>query len=519
MLGCASQDDVAPTLSTTSETAPATVPAGTPGKWRALTNPAPFQPGAPMLLNDGSVVVQEYGTENWHKLTPDSSGDYGKGTWSDIASMPTGYSPLFYSSAILPDGRMIIEGGEYLALQAVWTTRGAIYNPAKDSWTSVNPPSGWTMIGDASGMVLPDGRYLLSDCCDQGAPLAILNPDNLTWQAFGNLNKQTATNDEESWALLPDDTIVTIDSLNTQKPTESERLDINAMKWASAGSTVVQIQDPDPSSQEQGPFMLAYDGHAYAIGATSHCAVYDVTTKAWAAGPSLPMMGTHQLGSEDGPGVVMPDGTMMIALSPGPPTDAKFTAGVHFFLFNGTTYTETDNVASSPANRSYQDNFLVLPSGEILMTDQSVVSIYTPAGPAMAAAGPVVTAAPVEITTADPDPTLPENAATPGLLPVTTIHPGQSYKFGGEQLSGLTQGAYYGDDAQAYSNLPIVRLTSMETGHLRYASTHHASNYSLAPHTKATARFDVPDDIEPGVATLQVVANGIASPPVIVNIK
>jgi hypothetical protein len=34
------------------------------------------------------------------------------GTWSQVAS-PSGYSPLYHSSAVLPDGRVIIEGGEF----------------------------------------------------------------------------------------------------------------------------------------------------------------------------------------------------------------------------------------------------------------------------------------------------------------------------------------------------------------------------------------------------------------------
>jgi hypothetical protein len=34
-------------------------------------------------------------------------------TWSQIASLPSGYIPSFFASAVLPDGRVIVEGGEY----------------------------------------------------------------------------------------------------------------------------------------------------------------------------------------------------------------------------------------------------------------------------------------------------------------------------------------------------------------------------------------------------------------------
>ena len=70
-------------------------------------------------LTDGQVLVQEEnpsnaaGTGNWWVLTPDSSGSYQNGTWSQVESMPSGYAPQYYASAVLPDGRLVIEGGEY----------------------------------------------------------------------------------------------------------------------------------------------------------------------------------------------------------------------------------------------------------------------------------------------------------------------------------------------------------------------------------------------------------------------
>jgi len=35
------------------------------------------------------------------------------GTWLQLASLPPGYSPLYFASAVLPDGRLIVEGGEF----------------------------------------------------------------------------------------------------------------------------------------------------------------------------------------------------------------------------------------------------------------------------------------------------------------------------------------------------------------------------------------------------------------------
>jgi hypothetical protein len=45
------------------------------------------------------------------KLTPDISGSYENGTWTELASKP--FISSAAAQAVLPDGRVIIEGGEY----------------------------------------------------------------------------------------------------------------------------------------------------------------------------------------------------------------------------------------------------------------------------------------------------------------------------------------------------------------------------------------------------------------------
>jgi hypothetical protein len=126
-----------------------------PSPWQLLKNQPPVLdpvdcgPGNPLLLTDGTVMIQDAGCQDWWKLTPDQFGSYVNGTWTEVAPTPAGYSPLYHSSAVLADGRVIIEGGEYNFLNPVWTNQGAIYDPLSDIWTSVDPPTGWSTIGDA----------------------------------------------------------------------------------------------------------------------------------------------------------------------------------------------------------------------------------------------------------------------------------------------------------------------------------------------------------------------------------
>ncbi len=117
------------------------------GSWQPLNNQPPMpditdpQTGAflseggaafPMLLTDGSVIVRNINPQQIHadarvfKLTPDVNGSYRNGNWSEIASMP--YIPIASAQAVLADGRVIIEGGEYTGVHYDFTltNQGAI---------------------------------------------------------------------------------------------------------------------------------------------------------------------------------------------------------------------------------------------------------------------------------------------------------------------------------------------------------------------------------------------------------
>src|SRR4051812_32200147 len=132
--------------------------------WTALNHQPTFGASTAHLLTDGTVMVQAQESGSWWRLTPDNTGSYLNGTWTQLASMPSGYGPLYYASAVLADGRVVVVGGEYnISGSAVWTAQGAIYDPLTDAWTSVSPPSGWTQIGDAQGTVLANGTFMVAN--------------------------------------------------------------------------------------------------------------------------------------------------------------------------------------------------------------------------------------------------------------------------------------------------------------------------------------------------------------------
>ena len=85
----------------------------------------------------------------WYKLTPDITGSYVNGTWTEIATLPVfynvdrwveiQYSPLNFASAVLPDGRVIVMGGESNGPDDGLPV-GAIYDPVANTWTPVSAP-------------------------------------------------------------------------------------------------------------------------------------------------------------------------------------------------------------------------------------------------------------------------------------------------------------------------------------------------------------------------------------------
>src|SRR5208282_3542676 len=76
-----------------------------------LLHPAPDGAIVEYLLTDGTVMVQGSGCSYWGKLTPTVSRCYDKGPWTQLASLPSGYSPDPTPGAVLADRRFLLSGG------------------------------------------------------------------------------------------------------------------------------------------------------------------------------------------------------------------------------------------------------------------------------------------------------------------------------------------------------------------------------------------------------------------------
>jgi hypothetical protein len=83
----------------------------------------------------------------------------------------------------------------------------------------------------------------------------------------------------------------------------------------------------------------------------------------------------------------------------------------------------------------------------------------------------------------------------------------------------MSQGAAYGDDVQAATNYPLVRITNLHTGHVFYSRTYDHSSMAVASHDLVSTHFNVAVAQERGLSRLEVVANGIPSSPALVYVK
>jgi hypothetical protein len=461
------------------------------GTWSPLTHQPTFGAGTMLLLTDGTVLCQNSGTPHWWKLTPDLTGSYVNGTWTQMADGPNG--PLYFASAVLRDGRVFVAGGEYNNGAAVDLLAAEIYNPQTNAWTALPTPAGWTNIGDAASCVFPDGRVMIGALST--AQTAIFDPASNAWSAGANM--LNGRSNEETWTLLQDQTIMTCDCPGHPK---TEKYLIPANQWISTGNTPADLVEA--SSIEIGPAVALPDGRLFAVGATGATALYTMPPVAnqagtWTAGPSFPVVGGKQLGAKDAPACLMPNGLVLCAVGPVDGVSGNYLTPTSFYEFNPASNALTA-AANPPTNGGppYVGRMLLLPTGQVMFANGTTnVEVYTPAG--------------------SPDPVWkPSITGVPA-----TLKRGLSYTLFGRQINGLSQAVSYGDDATMATNYPIVAIRNSGTGHVVYCRTFNHSTLAINTGTVIHhTQFTVPAGTEIGASTITVIANGIPSDPVRVNV-
>lgn len=471
--------------------APATSGSGT---WKDYRGAMPFRqgPSTAILLTDGTVMIDDVCYGQWYRLRPDKKGHYEEGSWSTPAPMPPGYGPLSFASQVLSDGRLVVSGGEYNGTTGncsrVWTAKGAIYDPVKNSWISIASPSGWSSIGDAESAILPDGNYMLADCCSTDEAIASINGTSVTWSSTGS--GKADKNWEEGWVALPGGNLLLVDNnTHLESTNQVEIYDASTGTWSVAGTTAQELVDPD--SNEIGPAVLRPDGNVIWFGAEPHNDIYNVASNTWTPGPDFTLAGYD---CEDAPAALLPSGNVLVQASPG-----VYNTPSHFWEFaisrKGTaSLVQVDDPKTASSVSSYFGRMLELPTGQVLWTNSgeyariNEIATYTPKGGPRTSWLPAISSVALKLVVGSKN-----NAIS------------------GKNFNGFSQGAAYGDDAQMSTNYPLVRITNNATQDVCYARSHDFSTMGVWTTGATSAAFDIPKNCEKGANVLQVVVNGLAS--------
>jgi hypothetical protein len=488
------------------------------GTWQpfAPTNPAsgPTNTQQALLLSDGTLMIQPKGfvTNAWFRLTPDASGNYATGTWSPLASMSE--KRYVFGSAMLPNGKVFVIGGAQSSPDP-FTNTTEIFDPTagpQGAWKSTAPvptpptgihlPPGTTASqwGEGKIEVIANGDVFASYF--NGPATYIYNPSTNTWTTGGQKLRNDSSG-EEDWVKLPDNSILSYDlhiSLFSGV-FHAQRYFWNTGQWVDESNLSTTNPPQLLSSKTIGNgddngFLLP-DRRIMFFGGDGNSAFFTPSTDLWSAGPALPTVmfngAMTPLGATDNPGAMLPNGDVLIALSPaGPRVNGQDTYPPVTYIYEYNPFKQTFTDVTPPGlsneNAVYL-TMLVLPTGQVLLTNElGQMQVYTPSG------GPVEWWRPT--------------------ISGVQANANGSFTLTGTELNGISEGASAGDDWQMATNYPIVQLTD-SSGHIFYARTFNWSSTSVTPgNIPRTVNFQLPAGLPAGNYSLSVIANGIASHPI-----
>ena len=443
---------------------------GQSGTWTALANASPSSPETALLMTDGTVLVHDYGNyKNWYKLTPSSTLSYINGTWSQAASMTNGR--LYGQTAVFKDGRILCGGGEYLTSPYTDHNGVELYNPVTNTW-SAGPDSLYSALGDTGCATLADGRLIASNWSD--GRTNIYDPATNAWTPSGSLLQNTG--DEQTWITLADGSVLAVYNVG-------QRYLPSTNSWVPTATLPVNLVS---AAGEIGPAVMLYNGQVLVLGGTGKSALYTPPSTPtglgiWTAGPDLPP-GCAFAG--DTPCAVEVNGKVLCLGA-----NSEYGPLTSFFEYDPAANTFT-TIPAPPVSigQAFALRMLCLPDGKILLTGTgSRAYVYTPAG----------------------------GVRNRSYLPVVssvTQTASTQFTLSGININGLTNGASYGDEANPYTNYPIVLLKDGTGTVYRCRSFNFSTMGYGARRRPGTCDFTIPSGLPHGSYKLTIVANGISSP-------
>lgn len=446
-------------------------------------------PSAMFLLTDGTLAMPGTDRDDWWRLAPAIDGGYDDGAWSAMPQ-PTGNVGNTSQGMVLRDGRLLM-----------WLIKGPgvaeIFDPLTNRWTAVPGPSGWydrdSEILVRASVVLSDGRVM----CKSGpqSPLPprpdpratwIFDPEDGSWLKFPDPDTDTDANDIESWTLLPDRSVLSIQwTRKRAKRWVGDRWIPTATPPAELFPLYPHIEG-FPDQVRKGAQLLVADGKVLVLSSLGHGAYFEVPTTglgagAWLLGPTVPAFPTGEA-SDTGLVALLTNGSVLLQCTPAGPSASP--AGVWELssgVFSPVVVPDLMSFIGLSVNT-------LLPTGQLMFANGSQRKwLYTPDAPPRTDLAPVITSYPHWVV------------------------PGAPQQLKGRRLNGVSQGVDMGYLNSA-TNYPLVGLTELATGKVTYCRTFEHSSMGVATgDTEITTHFDVPAGLALGKYRLCVRANGLSN--------
>ena len=373
-------------------------------------------------------------------------------------------------------------------------------------------------FGDDPSILLPGGNILAGSILSNVPEIYSIAGDS--WSPAGAKVFSNERGDEEGWAVLDDNRVLTYDIFKSISAAAgyAEIYTPSTNSWASISPSdstangTLPILSSSALGDELGPLLRLQDGRILVIGANQHTALYTPSTNTWAAGPDLLATLSNAYGSinnalfgaDDAPAAELPNGHVITAADAGPNLlvlSSSLTSG-------SPTVTLSSTAGLQP---TWPAKATGIPSGTTILSVDSATQITLSANATSTATRNVTyggtfspptqlfdfnpsTGTATPIATAD-DATLAQLPSF--VLRMLVLPTGQlllnddtnqlwvytpdgttalsarptvngvvkngdgSYTLTGKQLNGQSAGAAYGDDVQMDENHPIVRLQSV----------------------------------------------------------
>jgi hypothetical protein len=476
-----------------------------PGTWTPLTNHPGGDVKRMLLLTDGRILCH-LGDERWNILTPDNEGRYHNGTWS-AESMH--HSREYFGACVLSDGRVLVAFGfpPHAGPAPDWFSGDQtieIFDPAAEPgrrWQLLPANPGWDQRDTDFVNICPmaDGRRILVGIDYSSIPrrsyprlCALYDFSSNTWQTIDTI---PAVKDPpwESWVLLPDNSVFTVTGTRVY--------------WRYFPDTGDGRWEPIPSSDHpwefRGPGLLLPDGRIWISGIYGDTIFYNPVTNTWSDGPNFPdiIPGLDPPANADTLRMsqcILPDGRVFSLLShyyeDSTPLCYEFNPLDHSFI-----EVPLPDVGRDRDLTHWGASVMLLPTGEVLMTYNGMGYVYSPKNPAE-----------------------PQAAWRPQLeSPTWWLTSGVEYTARGTLFNGISQAISNVPwrKIDTGTNYPIVKLSSVATGTVVYCRSYGHSSMGVATgSTPQSTNFKIPSGFPNGEADLSIIANGIESNRIRVNI-